>query len=188
MRPQAFTVGVVVALLASMLVLRFLFVGSPDWNRACVRTALWPPLVGAIVGIAADLCMRMDGGVSLSFGGMALGGGLPETIAVAILGAFAGIAGTALLLPQVVLLHRARWVDPTEEEVASAAERLGVLAWTAASSLTLFTLVIADERERTVTLALALGCILGGTGQCVRACLVRERPLAPPIVALPYRA
>lgn len=165
MRPQAFAVGVIVAGLVSLLVLRLVFVGSPDAHRARVRAVLWPPIVGAVVGIAADACMHLDGGVSLSFAGVELGGGEPELMAIAVLGAIAGTAGIALVLPQVVVLHRSRLLDPTASRIALAADRLGVVTWGVASLLAMVACAFADERETPTACILALACIAGGAGR-----------------------
>lgn len=188
MRPQAFAVGVLVAVIVSLLLLRLLFVGSPDAHRARVRAALWPPLVGAVVGIAADGCMHLGGGVSVSFAGVALGGGAPELMAIAVLGALAGTAGTALLLPQVSVLHRSRLLDPTASRVALAADRLGVVAWGVASLLAMAACALADERETATACALALACVTGGAGQWLRwHRLTRASAPSAALVAAPYR-
>jgi hypothetical protein len=188
MRPQAFSVGVLVAGVVSLLVLRLLFVGSPDAHRARVRAALWPPMVGAVVGVAADACMHVDGGVSLSFAGVELGGGAPELMAIGVLGSLAGTGGTALILPQVVALARSRLQDPSASCVAVAGNRLGVITWAVAALLALTACALADERETATACGLAAVCVAGGAGQCVRWWrLARASMSSAPPGAAPYR-
>jgi hypothetical protein len=105
-----------------------------------------------------------------------------------VLGAFAGTAGTALVLPQVVMLHRSRLEDPTAFRVARAGDRLGVVTWCVASLLAMVACALADERETATACALALACVAGGAGQWVRWWRVTSASASSaPVVAAPYR-
>jgi hypothetical protein len=186
-RKVAFSVGVVVAALGSLAVLRVLFTRSKDSHGARTRAVLWPPLVGALVGAAADGCMHLDAvGVSLSIAGTDLGGGVSEMVAIALFSAIAGFIGTGLLLPQVVVLARAGEApEGAIARLAGLAERLAVFVWGVAFGLAALTCVLARPRELDAAVALLVAGVLGLGGQCVRAW--QARGSAGPLTLGPYR-
>jgi hypothetical protein len=188
LRKEAFSVGLAVASLASLVAMRSLFTRTRDPHAARVRAFLWLPLAGAIVGWAADVSMRMDGcsvGLSIAGNGDLTGGGL-ETVVIATLSAFVGLLGTALVLPQIHALERAR--SATKEQgarLAALAERLALFTWSVALGIGVIANDLARPREIDATRALVIVGTLGIIGQCGRALGVRAA--VAPMTRLPYR-
>jgi hypothetical protein len=184
----AFPVGVALTAVASLVVMRLLFARSSDSHRAFVQAVMWPPLMGACVGAAVDLCLRSDRPkMSLSFLGADLGGGVPETVAVALLSGLAGLLGTAIVLPQVLLVERAReGAGDGGSRLMRAAFRLAVIAWATAFTIASLATLLARREEGAATAVLVVACALGVAGQAARARLASESVtrVAP---AAPYR-
>ncbi len=175
LRQGAFSVGLVAASLGSLVAMSIVFRWTKDPDRARAQAFLWPPLVGALVGATADLCLHVGRSpVSLSIAGFGLGGGADETVMVAFLSSFVGLLGTALLWPQIQVLARAR--DATTERdarVAALAEWLALSVWGVALGVALLANGLATVREHGATWPLVLVGTLGLLGQCLRAAGIR---------------
>jgi hypothetical protein len=166
--------------------LRALFGRSPDTRVARVRALVLPPLVGSIVGVAADAAMHCGNhAMSLSLAGVDLGGGASELLVIWLFSGLAGLLGALLLVPQVLALERARLqTEIGTPEAAAVAERLGVVAWAVALGLALLAWALAGPSEITVVSVLAAASVAGVMGQWVRA---SRAPACGAIAAGPYR-
>lgn len=186
MFPASFTLGVELACAGSLVMLRALFGRSPDTRVARVRALVLPPLVGSIVGVAADAAMHCGNhAMSLSLAGVDLGGGASELLVIWLLSGLAGLLGALLLVPQILALERARLqTESGTPEAAAAAERLGVVAWTVALGLALLAWALARPSEIDVVRVLVAASLAGVAGQWVRASQARS---CTATAAGPYR-
>jgi hypothetical protein len=186
MRGEAFPVALAVASCASLVVMRVLFIQTNDPRQARIQAFLWPPLVGAIAGAVADVCMHVGGWtVNLSILGTELDGGVAETLVIAILSAFAGLVGTVLLLPQIRALERARFVTKEPVGLVTLADRLALLTWAAALGIGVVALVLARVREVDGAVALVTVATVGFLALCARVWRVRDA--VAPMSSTPYR-
>jgi hypothetical protein len=107
-------------------------------------------------------------------------------VAVSALSALAGLLGAGLLLPQVLVVGRARSNDagagPRLERVA---ERLAQVTWTIAGGLGVAAYVVAGPGEHAATCTLVVACAAGLAAQLGRARLVHQAPAQ--VATAPYR-
>jgi uncharacterized membrane protein YqjE len=124
--------------------------------------------------------------MDLSIAGVSLGGSRAEVVAVAILSGLAGLLGAALLLPQVIVLIRAR-ADMRDDgaRLAQTAARLAVAVWGVALGIAGLACALARETELWTSAVLGTAAALGLTGQGVCVWLARQPVLQP--VPAPYR-
>jgi hypothetical protein len=185
--PVAVPSGVALTGVASLAVMRLLFTRSTDVHRSRVHAVLWPPLLGAIVGTAVDLGMRLGHPhMRIGFAGISLGGGVAEAVAVAVLSAIAGILGTAIVLPQVNTLARARASDARSgAHVAHAAGALALRAWASALAIGALACALAAPGEVAAPAVIAALGALGLASQGAHAQLARESDLD--VACGPYR-
>jgi len=184
---EAFPVGVALVVGASLVVMRLLFGRSTDAHLARVQGLLWPPVIGCTVGAAvhALMCLRQPY-MQLSIAGVSLGGGAAEVVAVALFSGLAGLLGAALLLPQVVVVVRARAAArDAGMKLAQTAARLAVVMWGVALAVAVVACALAHEAELGTAATLAAAAALGLAGQGVCAWLAREPGLQP--APAPYR-
>lgn len=185
--PEAFPTGVALVAGASLLLMRLLFVRTSDAHRARVHAFLWPPVIGALVGATVDrgMCLGRPE-MSLAFLGVPLGGDVMEVVAVAVLSGLAGLLGTALLLPQIVAIARAKWATGDDAaRLSRLAVRLGQAAWAIAFVIAATSFLVARGPERIAASTLLLAAGIGLCGQTVKLWLSREKPIA--LATLPYR-
>jgi hypothetical protein len=187
MREEAFSVALAIASGASLVAMRVLFVRTKDPHRAKVQAFVWPPLIGAIAGAVADVWTHVGSwSVALSIFGTELGGGVAETVLIAILSAFAGLVGTALILPQVRALERARAsAEEADARVSMVAERLALATWATALALAGIAFVVARARELDGMRVLVAVAALGFLAQCAR--VRRARSGVVSAASAPYR-
>jgi hypothetical protein len=185
--PEAFPVGVALVAGASLLLMRLLFVRSSDAHRARVHAFLWPPVIGALAGATVDRAMWLGHPeMRLAFLGVPFGGDVMEVVAVAVLSGFAGLLGTALLLPQIVVITRAKAAtDDAGAHLSRLAVRLAQAAWAIAFAIAATSFVIARGTERSATSTHLVAAGIGLFGQTVRVWLSREKPIA--LATVPYR-
>ena len=190
LRAEAFTLGLTVAACGSLVLMRVIFTGTNDPTRARTHALLWPPLLGASLGALCDWSIQASGyDLKLSFAGSPLGGGLGETLQIAAFSALAGLLGTALLLPQIRVLGRARASSASEgganPALAALAERLGLLTWAVALAIGVLASVLAGSREVEGAVVLAVVGATGLAGQVLRAFWGRSREVVT--TPAPYR-
>ena len=184
---EAFPVAVALVVGASLIVMRLLFGRSTGAHRARVQGLLWPPVIGCIAGALVHSTMCLDRPyMYLSIAGVSLGGSRAEVVAVAILSGLAGLLGAALLLPQVIVLIRAR-ADMRDDgaRLAQPAARLAVAVWGVALGIAGLACALARETELWTSAVLGTAAALGLTGQGVCVWLARQPVLQP--VPAPYR-
>lgn len=182
----AVPVGVLLTGVAALGAMLALFTRLTDAHRARVQAVLGPPLVGALVG------MLIDGGIRaanptmrIGFAGIALGGGLAEFVAVAVLSAMVGLVGVAIVLPQVNALACTREGDAQGgPHSAHAAGSLALRAWVTALGIGLLGLMWGDSRGP--SLAVVVLGALGLASHLVRERFARAGRVAFP-APLPYR-
>jgi hypothetical protein len=184
---EAFPAGVALVVGASLVVMRLLFGRSTDAHLARVQGLLWPPFIGCIVGasVHAGLCLGRPY-MDLSIAGVHLGGGVAEVVAVAVLSGLAGLLGAALLLPQVMVVVRARAAArDAGVQLALTAARLAVAVWGIALGLSVLACGLARGTELGTSATLVAVAALGLSGQGLCAWLARQPVLQP--AAAPYR-
>lgn len=179
---HAFCLGAAVLLLTFPL-MRRLFLRSRDRMEAYRRAVLWPPLIGALLApsIAIGLSLAMPR-AALTFGGVGVkqvGGVWP--VHFAVLGALAGVAGSAVMLCLVRLVIHARDTEGTGES-----RWLAPVGWMTALALALTARGITTPGYGTSVLASAIAAGLGLLVAC-SGWLVEARARALPIQG-PYRA
>jgi len=184
---EAFPLAVALVVGASLIVMRLLFGRSPNAHRAQLHGLLWPPVIGCIAGALVHSTMCLDRPyMEMSIAGVSLGGAGPEVVAVALLSGLAGLLGAALLLPQVIVVVRARAaMRDGGAQLAQTAARLAVAMWGIALGVTGVACALARETELGTSAALAAGAALGLAGQGVCAWLARQPVLQP--APAPYR-
>jgi hypothetical protein len=184
---EAFPVGVALVVGASLIVMRLLFGHSSDAHRARVQALLWPPVIGCIAGALVHSTMCLDRPyMEMSIAGVSLGGGGAELVAVTLLSGLAGLLGAALLLPQVIVVVRARAaMRDGGAQLAQTAARLAVAMWGIALGVAVVACALARESELGTSAALAAEAALGLAGQGVCAWLARQPVLQP--APVPYR-
>lgn len=185
--PPAFPVGVALVAGASVVVMRLLFGGPADAHRARVQAFLWPPLVGALVGASIDCAMNLASPqLRFAFLGEPLGGGPMEAVAVGLLTGLAGLLGTALLLPQIAAIARARAAaDEDAARLTRIAERVTAATWAAALGIAAVSAIIAARDEVATATGLVIVAAIGFAAQVMKPRLARESLARA--VALPYR-
>jgi hypothetical protein len=191
---DAFPAGVGVVGLASLVVMRLLFGRARDAHGARMHALFWPPVLGGAAGAVVHVT-TCNPRVGLSIAGVWLGGGVPEIVAVASLSAFAGLLGAAVLVPQVLVIARARGEDCGGGEggeaghagarLARLADRLARATWGLACVLAGAAYVVARPGEIATASALAAVTVAGLAAQIARAGLGRAGPASVP--AAPYR-
>jgi hypothetical protein len=152
-----------------------------------VHAFLWPPVIGALVGATVDrgMCLGRPE-MSLAFLGVPLGGDVMEVVAVAVLSGLAGVLGTTLLLPQIVVIARAKAAtDDASARLTRLAVRLAQAAWAIAFVIAATSFLIAPRTERSAASTLLVAAVIGLFGQTMRLWLAREKPLE--LATLPYR-
>jgi hypothetical protein len=184
---DAFPAGVALVVGASLIVMRLLFGHSSDAHRARVQAFLWPPVIGCIAGALVHSTMCLDRPyMDLSIAGVSLGGGGAELVAVALLSGLAGLVGAALLLPQVIVVVRARAaMRDGGAQLAQTAARLTVAVWGIAFGISGVACGLAQETEFGTSATIMAVAALGLTGQGLRAWLGRQPVLQQ--APVPYR-
>jgi hypothetical protein len=184
---EAVPAGVALVAGASLLLMRLLFVRSTDAHRARVHAFVGPPMIGALVGATVDrgMCWERPQ-MGLAFLGMPLGGDVMEAVAVAVISGLAGLLGTALLLPQIVVIAHAKTAsDDAAASLTRLAVRLAAATWAIAFAVGVLTDLIARGSERITARTLLIAAAVGLCSQAVRWRLDRERPIRSS--AVPYR-
>jgi hypothetical protein len=181
----AFPAGVGFVALASLLVMRLLFGRARDAHGARMAALFWPPVIGGVAGAVVHVA-ACDPWVGLSIAGVWLGGGVPEVVAVASLSGLAGLLGAVLLLPQVVVIARARAdEDEAGARLGRLAERLARATWGAACVLAGAAYVVARSGEIVTTCVLGALGAMGLAAQVAKTSLARAESVRLP--AAPYR-
>jgi hypothetical protein len=172
--------GVVVAAGLSLLAVRLL-ARTDDPDKARVRAIAWPPALAGIVGAIVNCLIHLRfPHAELSFEGVSLSDlGPAEPLAVGMLSACVGLAGSLLLAPQVWLLARAR-ARGEVAEVARVARGLAVTAWALAFVASAAAHFVAREpRLPTALFALASAGLLGQLFLMRREQLVAAPSMGP---------
>jgi hypothetical protein len=187
MSPAAFPPGIALVAAASLVVMRLLFGRPIDAHRARVHAFLWPPVIGALVGPVVDRFMWLTvPDLELAFLGVRFHGDLAEIVAVAVLSAAAGLLGAALLVPQIIVITRARSApDDAAARLTRLASRLALATWAIAFAIAAASDLLASRREQAAASVLVALAAIGLCGQALRWWLSREPPMR--LAAVPYR-